>query len=189
MDEGRPASLLLQQSGTRQLLAGQCSTCSDLLAGSVFLSHFLSPGMRQAVCCRGSPNILFCRWLEEYSMPLANHSRPRQMGTAHQLPRGTATSLTRPASAQQSSRSHQQQHKAATADAPATSVDQTLNPLVAALSVSKTMALTDLARSMKESGIDVSILGSISEPSALLLPPATLRKRKSFRPSVLQRLA
>ncbi|KAF6266274.1 pyridoxal phosphate-dependent transferase [Scenedesmus sp. NREL 46B-D3] len=51
---------------------------------------------------------------------------------------------------------HEQQvlQRAATADA-AVSVDQTLNPLVASLSVSKTMALTDLARSMKESGIDV----------------------------------
>jgi hypothetical protein len=45
--------------------------------------------------------------------------------------------------------------RAAAADA-AVSVDQTLNPLVASLSVSKTMALTDLARTMKESGIDVS---------------------------------
>jgi aspartate/glutamate/aspartate-prephenate aminotransferase len=35
-------------------------------------------------------------------------------------------------------------------------VDQTLNPLVATLKVSKTMALTDLARSMRESGVDVS---------------------------------
>ncbi|KIY92745.1 hypothetical protein MNEG_15219 [Monoraphidium neglectum] len=35
-------------------------------------------------------------------------------------------------------------------------VDQTLNPLVAGLKVSKTMALTDMARSMRESGIDVS---------------------------------
>jgi aspartate/glutamate/aspartate-prephenate aminotransferase len=39
--------------------------------------------------------------------------------------------------------------------AAAPEVDQTLNPLVAGLKVSKTMALTDLARSMKESGIDV----------------------------------
>lgn len=37
-------------------------------------------------------------------------------------------------------------------------MDQTLNPRVASLSVSKTMALTDMARSMKESGIDVSML-------------------------------
>ncbi|KAK9814283.1 hypothetical protein WJX72_003389 [[Myrmecia] bisecta] len=35
------------------------------------------------------------------------------------------------------------------------SVDTTLNPLVAALRPSKTMALTDLARSMRESGVDV----------------------------------
>jgi hypothetical protein len=40
--------------------------------------------------------------------------------------------------------------------APGSEVDQTLNPRVASLRVSKTMALTDLARSMKESGIDVS---------------------------------
>ena len=38
---------------------------------------------------------------------------------------------------------------------PATEVDQTLNPLVADLKVSKTMALTDLARSMREGGQDV----------------------------------
>lgn len=35
-------------------------------------------------------------------------------------------------------------------------VDQTMNPLVASLKVSKTMALTDMARSMRESGVDVS---------------------------------
>jgi hypothetical protein len=34
-------------------------------------------------------------------------------------------------------------------------VDETLNPRVASLRESKTMALTDLARSMKESGQDV----------------------------------
>ena len=34
-------------------------------------------------------------------------------------------------------------------------VDQALNPRVAALKPSKTMALTDLARSMRESGADV----------------------------------
>ena len=34
-------------------------------------------------------------------------------------------------------------------------VDQTLNPRVAALRPSKTMALTDLARSLKEGGADV----------------------------------
>jgi aspartate/glutamate/aspartate-prephenate aminotransferase len=40
---------------------------------------------------------------------------------------------------------------------PATgvAVDQTLNPLVAALKLSKTMALPDLARTMREAGIDV----------------------------------
>jgi aspartate/methionine/tyrosine aminotransferase len=43
------------------------------------------------------------------------------------------------------------------ASTPATgvAVDQTLNPLVASLKPSKTMALTDLARTMRESGIDV----------------------------------
>lgn len=47
---------------------------------------------------------------------------------------------------------------AAAASAPATAalpVDTTLNPLVASVKPSKTMALTDLATSMKESGIDV----------------------------------
>jgi len=34
-------------------------------------------------------------------------------------------------------------------------VDQTLNPAVAALKPSKTMALTDLARQMREDGVDV----------------------------------
>jgi aspartate/glutamate/aspartate-prephenate aminotransferase len=38
----------------------------------------------------------------------------------------------------------------------AISVDRTLNPLVAGVKPSKTMALTDLATSMKEKGIDVS---------------------------------
>lgn len=37
----------------------------------------------------------------------------------------------------------------------AAQVDQTLNPRVASLRPSKTMALTDLARSMKEAGQDV----------------------------------
>lgn len=35
------------------------------------------------------------------------------------------------------------------------SVDQTLNPRVAALKPSKTMALTDLARALREEGRDV----------------------------------
>lgn len=35
-------------------------------------------------------------------------------------------------------------------------VDGTLNPVVSNLKPSKTMALTDLATSMKEQGIDVS---------------------------------
>jgi aspartate/glutamate/aspartate-prephenate aminotransferase len=39
---------------------------------------------------------------------------------------------------------------------PAVVVDQTLNPLLSSVKPSKTMALTDLATSMKESGIDVS---------------------------------
>lgn len=38
----------------------------------------------------------------------------------------------------------------------AAGVDQTLNPRVASLKVSKTMALTDMARSMQEAGVDVS---------------------------------
>jgi hypothetical protein len=62
---------------------------------------------------------------------------------------------------QQQQRQQQVLLRAAAADA-AVSVDQTLNPLVASLSVSKTMALTDLARSMKESGIDVSSNSSSS---------------------------
>ncbi len=37
----------------------------------------------------------------------------------------------------------------------ATGVDQTLNPQVACLKPSKTMALTDLATSLKEKGVDV----------------------------------
>lgn len=45
---------------------------------------------------------------------------------------------------------------AAAAAEAAVVVDRTLNPLVAGLSVSKTMALTDLASSMREQGIDVS---------------------------------
>jgi aspartate/glutamate/aspartate-prephenate aminotransferase len=36
-------------------------------------------------------------------------------------------------------------------------VDQSINPAVAALKPSKTMALTDLALSMKEQGADVSL--------------------------------
>ncbi|KAG2437246.1 hypothetical protein HXX76_005909 [Chlamydomonas incerta] len=44
---------------------------------------------------------------------------------------------------------------AAAASAGAVKVDTTLNPLVASVKPSKTMALTDLATSMKESGIDV----------------------------------
>eukprot|EP00878_Enallax_costatus_P027045 GHUV01029077.1.p1 GENE.GHUV01029077.1~~GHUV01029077.1.p1 ORF type:complete len:426 (+),score=84.05 GHUV01029077.1:51-1328(+) len=88
------------------------------------------------------------------SMPLASHLRAGHMTGTNQLPRGVAVTPTRPAAAQQLLRP-QQQLRAATADAPAVTVDQTLNPLVASLSVSKTMALTDLARSMKESGIDV----------------------------------
>jgi hypothetical protein len=37
----------------------------------------------------------------------------------------------------------------------ASAVDQALNPLVAGLKASKTMALTDMARAMKEAGVDV----------------------------------
>lgn len=48
---------------------------------------------------------------------------------------------------------------AASAGTPpaALKVDTTLNPLVAGVKPSKTMALTDLATSMKEQGIDVSV--------------------------------
>ena len=44
---------------------------------------------------------------------------------------------------------------AAAAPAAVMEVDQTLNPAVAALKPSKTMALTDLARQMREDGVDV----------------------------------
>lgn len=46
---------------------------------------------------------------------------------------------------------------AAAGAAQGAEVDQTLNPLVAGLKVSKTMALTDMASSMREQGIDVSM--------------------------------
>ena len=38
---------------------------------------------------------------------------------------------------------------------PQAEVDQTLNPRVASLKPSKTMALTDLATSLKEQGVDI----------------------------------
>lgn len=89
-------------------------------------------------------------------MPLQSQLQRGQMGLNTMQP--TRNVIPGPASVrpvqQLAARSLQQLH-AAPADA-AVSVDQTLNPLVASLSVSKTMALTDLARSMKESGIDVS---------------------------------
>ena len=44
---------------------------------------------------------------------------------------------------------------AAATAAPTSAVDPTLNPRVAALKPSKTMALTDLATSLKEKGVDV----------------------------------
>ena len=43
----------------------------------------------------------------------------------------------------------------AAASAMDVEVDQTLNPRVAALKPSKTMALTDLGRQMKEDGVDI----------------------------------
>lgn len=90
-------------------------------------------------------------------MPLNSQLRVgHTMGTVQPL-RSALHAAARPSPPQQMQRP-QQQLRAATADAPAVSVDQTLNPLVASLSVSKTMALTDLARSMKESGIDVSVV-------------------------------
>lgn len=44
---------------------------------------------------------------------------------------------------------------ASAANGAAAMVDQTLNPRVAALKPSKTMALTDLARALREEGRDV----------------------------------
>jgi hypothetical protein len=64
---------------------------------------------------------------------------------------------------QQQRQHHQQRHRGrsiaagAGAAANGAAVDATLNPRVASLSVSKTMALTDMARSMKEAGVDVSV--------------------------------
>ena len=46
------------------------------------------------------------------------------------------------------------------ANGAAASVDQTLNPLVAGLRPSKTMALSDLAASMREAGADVISLAA-----------------------------
>lgn len=61
---------------------------------------------------------------------------------------------------------------AAMAAPRAMAVDQTLNPAVAALKPSKTMALTDLATSMKEQGIDVIGLAAgepdFDTPAAIL---------------------
>jgi hypothetical protein len=89
-------------------------------------------------------------------MALPSQLRQQQLAgkqqPARSIPAG-APAAVRPV--QQQQRQQQVLLRAAAADA-AVSVDQTLNPLVASLSVSKTMALTDLARSMKESGIDVS---------------------------------
>lgn len=105
-------------------------------------------------------------------MSLASQLRAGQMTGTPQPPRSTAPAVSRAAA--QQLRKPQHQLKAATADAPAVSVDQTLNPLVASLSVSKTMALTDLARSMKESGIDVSAIlfvkGFLQLSNCLLTP-------------------
>lgn len=60
-----------------------------------------------------------------------------------------------PRQQQQQTQQRWQQQRHVCRAAPGSEVDQTLNPRVASLSVSKTMALTDMARSMKESGIDV----------------------------------
>eukprot|EP00983_Pelagomonas_calceolata_P117058 1160379-Pelagomonas_calceolata.AAC.13 len=51
-------------------------------------------------------------------------------------------------------------HKDLKRSVMAHAVDQTINPAVAALKPSKTMALTDLALSMKEQGVDVSAMSS-----------------------------
>jgi hypothetical protein len=61
------------------------------------------------------------------------------------------------------------------AQAHGAGVDQTINPAVAALKPSKTMALTDLALTTKEQGADVSagllacILGLRNDLSTLML--------------------
>lgn len=89
-------------------------------------------------------------------MSLHSQLRAGQSAVAQQPVRSATHAVARPAAPQQLHKPHHQL-RAATTDAPAVLVDQTLNPLVASLSVSKTMALTDLARSMKESGIDVSV--------------------------------
>ena len=60
----------------------------------------------------------------------------------------------------------------ATATEGARSLDTELNPRVAAVRPSKTMLLTDLARSMRESGIDVIGLAAgepdFDTPAAIL---------------------
>lgn len=56
---------------------------------------------------------------------------------------------------QQHRRARRPSERAAAAAAGAAAVDQALNPAVAALRPSKTMALTDAARAMREQGIDV----------------------------------
>eukprot|EP00879_Flechtneria_rotunda_P008558 GHRR01008968.1.p1 GENE.GHRR01008968.1~~GHRR01008968.1.p1 ORF type:complete len:247 (+),score=66.71 GHRR01008968.1:184-924(+) len=89
-------------------------------------------------------------------MRLPHTTTARHTASPAQPQRGLSPAICRVFSQQQQMQRGQQLRlsQAAPADA-AVAVDQTLNPLVASLSMSKTMALTDLARSMKESGIDV----------------------------------
>ena len=53
--------------------------------------------------------------------------------------------------------------RASACQAASMAVDQTLNPLVAAVKPSKTMALSDAATAMKEAGVDVRIR-SVAHP-------------------------
>uniref|UniRef100_A0A383W2F2 Aminotransferase class I/classII large domain-containing protein n=1 Tax=Tetradesmus obliquus TaxID=3088 RepID=A0A383W2F2_TETOB len=89
-------------------------------------------------------------------MALPSQLRQGQLAGKQQPPRSTAAAvIAAPRLVQQQRQQQLALMRAAAAADASVSVDQTLNPLVASLSVSKTMALTDLARSMKESGIDV----------------------------------
>jgi hypothetical protein len=105
-------------------------------------------------------------------MALPSQLRQGQLAGKQQPPRSMPAGVPAAPKPLQQQQRQQQVLRAAAADAPV-SVDQTLNPLVASLSVSKTMALTDLARSMKESGIDVSSSSSSTcagMPYAMLHP-------------------
>jgi aspartate/glutamate/aspartate-prephenate aminotransferase len=63
----------------------------------------------------------------------------------------------------------------ATADAPAVALDTSLNPRVAALKPSKTMALTDLATKLKEEGKDIIGLAA-GEPDVGAAGPAAQKR-------------